>query len=237
MCGIKGRSMTTPNGFESLTHSGLIKANSKDDKTVSFQVDVYGGIVSFVVFTGVGGRPWKQNIPAKAISNILILLRKMRANPAPCREPIFINDWDPETKRMKQVGQIGIGIDETLTLQIDIAHNQLQAPGGKFTFPIRPEMRFDFSNTSLSEKESLQGVIDSLITTLSLEALVAARLSSFKRINTGQAGGNKGGYTNNGGQRGFGNNNGGGYNRQNNQNNTSGGTFGGGVDLSEDLHV
>jgi len=232
--------MTTPNSFETLTHSGLIKANSKDDKNVSFQVDVYGGIVSLVVFTGAGGRPWKQNIPAKAIANILILLRKMRANPAPCRESIFINEWDPEAKRFKQVGQIGIGIDETLTFQIDIAHNQLQAPGGKFTFPIRPEARFDFTNTSLSEKETLQGVIDSLITTLTLEALVAARLSSFKRVNGGQQGGNKGGYNNNaGGQRSYGNNSGGGnYNRQPPQNNVSGGTFGGGgVDVSEDLHV
>jgi hypothetical protein len=238
---IKGKKMTTPNSFENLTHSGIIKANAKDDKTVSFQIDVYGGSISLVVFTAAGGRPWKQNISTKAISNILILLRKMRANPAPCREAIFINDWDAETKRMKQVGQLGIGIDDTLTLQIDIAHNNLQAPGGRFTFPIRPETRFDFSNTSLSEKEALQGVIDSLITTLSLEALLAARLSSFKRVNTGQAGGNKGGYNNaGGGQRSYGNNSGGGgyNNRQNNHNNASGGTFGGGgVDVSEDLHV
>lgn len=231
--------MTDVNSFDKLTHSGLIKANSKDDKQVAFQIDVYGGNIGFVIFTQAGGRPWKINIPSQAIANILILLRKMRANPAPCREAIFINDWDMETKRWKQVGQIGIGIDEALVFQIDIAHNQLQAPGGRFVFPIRQNAKFDFSNTSLSEKEAVQGVIDYIIGTLSTEATIASRLSSFKRA-PGQGGGGKpGGYNAGGGNRSYGNNGGGNnYNRNNNnQNNASGGTFGGGTDIESDLHV
>jgi hypothetical protein len=231
--------MTSPTSFENLTQSGLIKVNSKDDRNVTFQIDAYGGNISMVVFTGAGGRPWKLNIPAKVTANLLILLRKMRANPAPCREAIFINEYDAETKRFKQVGQIGIGIDEGLTFQLDVAHNQLQAPGGRFIFPIKPDGRFDFTNTTLSEKEGVQGVIDSLITALSIESIVAARLTSFKRQPGagGQGGGNKGNWSG-GGNRGNFNNNGGGggYNRQNNSNNASGGTFGG-VDVSEDLHV
>jgi len=212
-------------GFENLTQSGLLKTNSKDDKNVTLSIDTFGGNTGMSVWTGSGGRPWKINLPRKTIANIVILLRKMRADPRPQREPIMINMWDAEAKRMKQIGQIGIGIDEGLVFQIDIAHNDLS--GGRHTFPLKPDGRFDFSNTTLTEKESVEGVLDWLINALSIESLVAERLTSFKR----PAGGNRGGG-------------GGNYNRGGNSNQGQQGSFsnnnnnnGGGVDYENDLHV
>jgi len=228
--------MTNPNSFENLTQSGLLKVSGKEDRNMSLQLDVWNGSTSFAIFTQGGGKPWKLAIPTQTIAAILILLRKMRANPAPCREAIFVNEYDAENKRMKQVGQIGIGIDESLLFQIDFAHNQLQVAGGKATFAFKPNSRFDFSHSSLTDKEKLQACIDEVIAALALASPIAARISSFKR-QAGQAGGgNRGGFSG-GGNRNFNNNSGGGYNRNNNQAPASGGTFGGDVDIESDLHV
>lgn len=220
--------------FENLTHSGLIKLYSKDDKNISFQVDVFGGNVSFVIFTPGGGRPWKLGIPQKVIATLAILLRKMRAEPRPCREAIMVNVFDAEAKRMKQVGQLGIGLDETLTLQLDISHTELN---GRHMFPIKPDSRFDFSNTSLSEKEAVQSVIDSLLTTLTVEVPTAVRLSSFKRAPGGGGGQQRGGFNNAGGNRNFGGNSGGGNNYNNRSGGQQAGSFGGGGDVTDDLVV
>lgn len=218
------------NGFENLTHSGLFKITSKDDKAVTFQIDSYGGLTSFVVFTGAGGRPWKQNLSIKAVCNILILLRKMREDPRPCREPIMLSEWDPETKKVKQIGQIGIGIDDNLMFQIDVAANGLN---GRHIFPIRSDLKFDFSNTSMTEKEAVQGLIDSLIRVLETITPIAERLSGFKRAPGGPGGarGNFGGanksYGDAGGQGGY-------QNRNAPQQNSS--TFSDG-NIENDLHV
>lgn len=219
--------------FENLTQSGLLRANSKDDKNVSLSIDTFGGNTSFVVFTGAGGKPWKVNLPRKTISNVVILLRKMKADIRPCREPIMLNQFDTETKRFKQVGQIGIGIDDNLQFQIDVVHNELN---GRHTFPIRPDGKFDFSNTSLSEKEGLEAILDWLINILSVETLIAERLSSFKRA-PGGMGGNRGGFGGGGGgNRNYGGGQGGGGYQQR-QNTQQSNTFGGGVDSDNDLHV
>lgn len=224
-----------PNAFENLTQSGLLKVPSKDDKNVSLQIDVWGGNTSIVVFTGAGGKPWKHILPTKIRFVVAQLLRRMKAEPRPCREPIMLNAFVEENgkRQFKQMGQIGIGIDENLGLYIDVAHNELN---GRHHFPIKNDGRFDTSNTSLSEKDLLVGLIDWIIHVLTVETVTAERLSSFKRQggggggNRGGFGGgqNRGGYSGGGGGNQYGGNNGGGGQRQ-----QSGGTFGG----DDDLHI
>lgn len=215
--------------FENLTQSGLMKINSKDDKNVSLSVDCFGGMTSFAVWTGAGGKPWKLNLPRKTINNILTLLKKMRRDPVPGRQPIMINAYDQEIKKWKNVGQIAFAIDEGLNFQIEVAHNDLN---GRHTFPVKQDGRFDFSNTFLSEKEGLSSLISWLIEVFSHDTVIAERLTSFKR--NPQGGGNRGGY-NQGGNNYNNNNNGGGY-QQNRQPPQSGGSFGDPV-VESDLHI
>lgn len=200
------------NSFDNLTHSGLIKVASKDDKNVSMQIDVWGGNTSLVVFTGAGGKPWKHPLPAKTRYNIALLLKKMRQEPRPGREPIMLNAFVEENgkRQFKQMGQIGIGIDENLLLFIDIAHNELN---GRHLFPFKGDGRFDYSNTTLQPKDTLIAQIDYLIDALINQTSLAERLSSFKRAPGGGGGFNRGGG-------GGGGNRGGGYG--------GGGNYGGG---------
>lgn len=226
------------NSFENLTQSGIFRINSKDDKNVSLSLDVYMGNTSLVVFTGAGGRPWKLGIPAKVRCNIVVLLKKMQAEPRPLREALFINEFVEENgkRQFKQKGSIGFGIDENLTAFIDVAANDLQ---GRHMFPIKPDGRFDFSNTSMSEKDTLVAMLQWLIDSFSDTAMFAERLSSFKR--TGGGGGNRNFGGGGGGNRGnYGGGGGGGnYNQNNNNNNQQSNTFGGGggADVQDDLHV
>ena len=223
-----------PNGFENLTQSGIFRINSKDDKNVSLSLDVYMGNTSLVVFTGSGGKPWKQGLPSKVLANLVILLKKMQNEPRPCREPVFLNEFVEENgkRQFKQKGCIGFGIDENLVPFIDVSANDLV---GRHLFPLKPDARFDFSNTSMSEKDSLVGLLEYLIQCFSYTTTIAERISSFKRAPN--QGGNKGGYGGGGGNRGnYGGNNS--YGNSNNSNNSNqGGTFGGGPDVENELHV
>jgi hypothetical protein len=226
------------NSFENLSHSGLLKLPSKDNKDVSFQIDVWGGNTSFVVFTGAGGKPWKHAMPPKTRWSIATLLKKMRDNPRPCREPIMLNAFVEEgNKRMfKQMGQIGIGLDDNLQPFIDVAHNDLN---GRHLFPIKGDGRFDFTNTSFEPKDSLTSLLDWIIDTLTTQCAAAERLSGFKRTGGGgnfnrggggggggqRSGGYGGGNSGGGGGGGYGGGNSGGGNRGQSS------TFGGGEDL------
>lgn len=222
-----------PNGFENLTQSGIIRVNSKDDKNVSLSLDVYMGNTSLVVFTGAGGKPWKLGLPPKVQANIVIMLKKMQAEPRPCREPIFINEFVEEggKKQFKQKGCIGIGIDENLGLFIDVAANDLN---GRHLFPFKGDGRFDFSNTSMSEKDTLVGMLEFLINSFSTTVILAERISSFKRTGGNSGGGSKGNYG--GGNRGS-NNYGGGSGGNYGGNSQQSSTFGGSPDVENDLHV
>lgn len=210
-------------GFSNLTQSGLMKINSKDDKTVSLSINAFGGSTSFSIFTSAGGKPWSLTLKRRSVNAIALMLDRMMADPKPGREQIMLNNWDQEAKRVKQVGHLAFVIDENLVFHIELAHEGLG--GNRYVFPIRTDLGFDFSNTSLTEKDILVSAIMTLRETLMDIAPIAERITSFKRPagNFG-GGGNKGGY-NNGGNRGGGNNYGGG-NRQ-------GSTFGGGSDVND----
>lgn len=232
-----------PNSFENLTQSGLIKINAKDNKDVSFSIDVYMGNTSMVVFEGGGGKPWKKGLPAKLQAAILVLLRKMQNEPTVRREPIFFNDYDAEAKKYKQVGCVGIGIDEKMTLFIDVAGDGLR---DRYMFPIRTDGRFDFQNTSMTEKDMIASTIQVLITLFEASIPTAERISSFKRTGGGGGGnrggggnygggGNKGGYGGGGSGGGGGGGNYGGGN--NNRQSSPQQTFGGGPDVENELHM
>lgn len=232
------------NSFDNLTHSGLLKLPSKDDKNVSLQIDVWGGNTSLVVFTGAGGKPWKHPLPAKTRYNLKLLLMKMRAEPRTMRDPIMLNAFVEENgkRQFKEMGQLGIGIDENLQLYIDIAHNELS---GRHLFPVKGDSRFDYKNTSLQPKDMLIATIDWIVHVLIEETAMAERLSSFKRAPGGGGGFNRGGGGGGGnrsggyggGQGGGGGSygGGGGGNQGGGQRQQSGGTFSGGGD--DDLHV
>lgn len=217
------------NSFEMLTQSGIFRINSKDDKNVSLSLDVYMGNTSLVVFTGAGGKPWKLGLPAKVRANIVILLKKMQAEPRPCREPMFINEFVEEDgkKKFKQKGCVGFGIDEALIPFIDVAANDLN---GRHMFPLKQDARFDFSNTTMSEKDSLVGLLEFLINCFSETTIIAERISSFKRTGGAGGGGNKGSYGGSG-NKSYGQQNQGGQQQQQST------TFGGGADVENDLYV
>jgi uncharacterized membrane protein YgcG len=240
-----------PNSFENLTQSGLVKVTSKDDKNVSLTVDVYMGNTSLVVFTGAGGKPWKIGLPGRVQATLLTLLRKMKNAAQPCREPIMLSVFDDGStggkKGFKDVGNIGFGIDENLNFYIDITHNDLP---GRHMFPFRHDPKFNFSNTTLSEKDMLGASIDVMIAAFETTIPLAERISSFKRTGGGGqrggfgggagggGGGNRGGYGGGGGGGGYGNNN----NQQQRSGsfgggNGGGGNTGGGVDEDSGLHV
>lgn len=211
--------------FENLTQSKLIQAFSKDDKNVKFQVDVWGGNTSFVVFTGGGARPFKFVTPQQTRYAMATVLTKMRDEPSPQRQAIGIRVFDTDSKKMKDVGVIGFGLDEKLNFVIDIAHNELS---GKHQFIIRPNGKFDFLQTNLTERDILKSVLDSFIATITRVADGAERLTSFKQAPGGNRGSGGGGYG--------GGNNRGGYAANNNQG--GGGTFsGGGNNANEDANL
>lgn len=222
--------------FDNLTHSGLLKITSKDNKEVTLQFDVWGGNTSLVIFTPGGGRPWKIPLPRKLQSLIVTLIRKIKANPGTTREPIIIKEFVEENgkKMFKEKGQIGIGVDENLVPYIDVAANDLS---GRHQFLFKSDARYDVLQSSLTDKDVLQSLLNVFLTLFETDIPVAERMSSFKR----PAGGGRGGYSGGGGgNRGsYNNNNSGGgggnsYNNNNNQSRQQGGTFSGG---DEELHV
>lgn len=229
-----------PYSFENLTHSGMLKIQSKDDKNVMFDLGVFGGSTSINVFTGAGGKPWRLPISRKVIDTIIVLLEKMRDEPRTRREPIFLNRFEEADGRKgwKQYGCIGLGIDESLNFYIDVSANELPS---RFMFPFRRDAKFDLSQTAMTDRDYIKADINHIIDVLK-DTAIAERLTSFKRQNTG--GGNGGGNWNKGGgNNNWKNNNGGGnnYNRNNGGGNNyqQGGTFGGGgsVEIESDLHV
>lgn len=209
--------------FENLTQSGIMKLYSKENKDIALNLDVYGGSTSFVIFMGQGARPWKQTLPRKILNTIAHLLKKVRADIRPQRFAIDVKVYDTENRKMKTVGSIAFGIDETLTLFIELAHNDLQ---GRHTFPIKQDSKFDFSNTPMTEKDHLEALIDYVINVFTVETVVAERMTSFKRA----PGGGRGNFGGGGGQRQGGGYSGGGqgsYQNRNNGGGQQGGTFGG----------
>lgn len=213
------------NSFENLTHSGIMRVNSKDDRNISLSLNAFGGSTNFSVFAGGGGKPWSVTLKRRSIANIIILLRNMQNNVQPCREMIMIKQYDPEAKRSKEIGSIAFGIDENLTFQIEVAGDGLN---GRHIFPIRNDLGLDFSNTSMSEKDIVKGAIETLIDALSLSSVVAERLTSQKRqFSGGGGGGNRGNFGGGNRSGGGGYNNNGGGNRQGNS------TFGGSEGVSD----
>lgn len=234
--------MAGDQSFENLNQSGLIKVPSKDNKDVSLQIDVWGGNTSLVVFTGAGGKPWKQTLPRKVTFLIAKLIRKFADDPNPQRQPVHLNNFNAETKKRDQVGQIGFGIDEKLNFFIDVAHNDLN---GRHQFILRPDARFDVHETSLTERDVLTSILNWFTDVLINSSSTAERLTSFKRTGGGgfNKGGGGGGYGG-GGNRGGGGNYGGGGGGGNYGNSgggggggRSGGTFSGGGDESNELHL
>lgn len=238
---------TSPNyTYENLTQSGLFRINSKDDRNVSLSLDAFGGSTSFCVFTGAGGRPWKYSLNGKAKALIIVMLEKMAAAPSPQRQPVMLNKFEENDgkKRFVEYGQIGFGIDENLMLFIDVAANDLQ---GRHLFQIKPDPKANFTNTTMSEKDILVGLINWLIGELRITSTLAERMTSFKRAPGGgfggnrgasAGGGNRGGSSYSGGNAGGGSG-GGGYNNNNNNNTQqrqSSGTFSG-PDVENDLHL
>jgi hypothetical protein len=231
--------------YDNLSHSGIIKLPSKDNKDVSFQIDVWGGNTSFVVFTGAGGKPWKQTIPPKMRYLIARLARKLRDDPNTRREPLYLNMYSQENKKFSQVGCIGFGLDEKLNFYIDIAHNDLN---GRHMFVLRNgDGRFDTHETSLSERDLLGATLDWFIDTLTTTVSTAERMTSFKRAPGGGGGGGRGNFgggnrgggggSYGGGSGGGGGNYGGGNGGGGGGGGRSGGTFSGGPDVENDLHV
>jgi hypothetical protein len=226
-----------PTSFENLTQSGLLRVNSKDDKNVSMSIDTYQGNTSIVVFTGAGGKPWKTSLPLRVRLVMIALLRRLQADPTTRREAITLQTFDDGStggkKGFKAVGQLGFGIDESMMFYIDIAANDLQ---GRHMFPFKPDAKFDFVNTSLTERDMIGATIEYFITTLNTIVPIAERISSFKRAPGG--GGNRGNFGGGGGQRGGG---GGGYGGG--QQGGGGGAFGGGggagngAEVSDNLYV
>lgn len=214
-----------PRAFENLSHSGLFKIASKDDRNVTLTLDTYMGNTGFAVWTGAGGKPWKINLPRLTIKRMTTLLKTIRANPSIRTEAILLNRWeegDNKKGSYKQYGRIAFGIDETNLVFIEIAANDLS---GKHVFVFKPDGRFDFSSTSLSEKDHIVAVLSYLIDTLDYTSGMSERLSSFPRPPMG-GGQNKGGGNYNKG--------GGNYNRNQEQKST---TFSGGADIENDLYV
>lgn len=213
--------------YENLTQSGLFRLTSKDDKQVSLSINAFGGSTAISVFAGGGGKPWSQTMKRRSIRQIVLLLEGMRNDIRPCRETIMINTWDQEAKRAKQIGHIAFGIDDNLQFMIEVAGDGVGG-NGKHVFPVRTDLAFDFSNTSLTDKDVVKTAIDTVIEALTVIAPIAERMTSFKKQFGGsQGGGNRGGYG--GGNR----QSSGGYNGGGNQRQGSS-TFGGGGNAGDD---
>jgi hypothetical protein len=239
--------MAGDQSFENLSQSGLIKAPSKDSKEVSFQVDVWGGTTSFVVFTQGGGKPWKVSIPPKTRRLIAKIVKKLVEEPTTRREPLYMSAWNQETKKSSNVGCIGFGLDEKLNFYIDIAHNDLN---GRHTFLIRSDMRFSAHETALTERDLLNANVDFFLEVMTLTTPIAETMTRFKRapggFNKGGGGGGYGGGGNRGGGYGGGGGQGGGGGGYGGGGNgggggqgggNRGGTFSGGPDVENDLNL
>ena len=205
--------------YSNLTHSNLLKQGSKDDKNVTFQLDTWGGNTSWVIFTGGGGKPWKYPLPEKTRHLIKEILIKMRDNPVADRQPVYLQFFDAEQKKFKQVGCIGFGLDEKLNFFIDVAHDELN---GRHQFLFRSDGRYDVLQTNLTERDTVRATINWILSVLIDKTLVAERMSSFKRAPQGGGGGKRGGY---GGGGGGGNRGGGNYGGNSGG---GGGNYGGG---------
>jgi hypothetical protein len=226
------------NAFENLTHSALLRINSKDDRELGLTLDVFNGATSFGIWPKGQSKPWKLGLKRQSIENIVILLKKMCSNPVPGREGIQLSKWEEADGRkgMKQYGAIGFGIDENLQFFIDIAANDL--PGNRQMFPLRRDATMDFSGTTLSEKELLIGSIMYIVHALEA-TIIAERLTSFKKtFGANSGGGNRSGGGSFGGNKGGGNSWGGNSNGGGNKSQGGGGgTFSSPNDDDNDLMI
>ena len=212
--------------FETLSGSGIVKLFAKDDKNVSLTIDVYKGNTSLCVWTGTGGKPWKMAIGPRVQAGIVTLLKMMRNEPRPLRQPIFLNEWIEADRKYKQKGCVGFGISDDLQLFIDVAASDL---AGRHQFFVKQDGKYDFSNTSMSEKDMLGASIEYLLKAFDTHIPMAERLSSFPRKAGPGGGGGRGNFGGGGNKGNFG----GGGNRQS----QSQGTFSGGGDTENELYV
>jgi len=219
-----------PNSYENLTHSRMLTAYAKDNKEASLTVGVYGGNTSFSIFNGTGGRPvWSQNVARATLFQLGALIDLMIANVTQCRFPIVINEWDNENRRFNKAAEFALGIDETNHVCIDIASDKISGGQNRFIFQIKPNAKFDFTNTPLNEKSHIVATLTFLKDLFLNRTGQAEVATSFKRQPGGGGGGNRGGgggqskWNNNSGGGNSGGGNGGGWN-----NNRGGGSQGGG---------
>lgn len=226
--------------FGDLVQSGMFSKRSKDDKNVSLSVGCYGGMTSLTVFTGAGGKPWSTTIPRDTIPAFVLILRKLKENPsAGSRKPVFIQKYQENENgrggKYVQAGCLGFGIDETMNFYIDISANDLT---GRHIFVIKPNPKYDFSNTELTEKDMLFASIDAFIHLLVNSTDSGERLTAFKKTPTGnsQSGGNRNFGGNSGGNRNYGNTSNDNRSSGNNRGTFSGGNSGG-VDIDDDLAI
>ncbi len=217
--------------LQDLDHNTLWRATAEKEKDVHIGLSVFRGAITFAVFdrNKTGGPVIKTpNMPRSFIALCKILLTEM-ATAAPGKTTTCnINDkWDPATKKMQTIGTLTFGVDEQGTPYLGIASNGL-----RYKFPIRPDLKYDFSGANLDKRITNQAALMGLSEALSTDAAIASRLSNFKR-DPNAGGGNRGG-----GNRGGGNYNSGGGNRGGGGNYSGGNSGGGGrsnSDLSDEI--
>ncbi len=208
--------MENGGSLQDLEHNVLWRATAEKEKDVHIALSVFRGSTTFAVFdrNKTGGPIIKTpNMPRSFIGISKILLAEL-ATAAPGKSTTCnINDkWDPVAKKMQTIGTLTYGVDEQGTPYLGIASN-----GMRYKFPIRTDLKYDFSGANLDKRVMNQAALMGLSEALSTDAAIAVRLSNFKRDpNAGggrSGGGNRsggGGYNSGGGNRGGGGNYGGG---------------------------
>lgn len=203
--------------FSNLTQSGILRFYSKEDRNISMSFGSFNGSSSFTIFTGSGGKNWKRSIPPIARRALVSLLRVMSKKGSNQRQVVKFTEYDAEAKKVRDVGHIAFIVDDGMNILIEVGGEGLPQ---KFTFPVKPNARLDFSETDLTERDMFESIFAFLIDTFTISTAVAERLSSFKRPAGGSYGNNnRGGGGNSNYNRSYGQQ---GSNRQ-----KSGGSFGG----------
>jgi len=216
--------------FGDIVHNSLVTSTAKENREAKLSLSVFKGNASFSVNIGTGGSPWRQGLTAPYRIAIAAVLREIRKQPNTCRQTIGVKAFekDPQTGRLspKPTGTITIGIDDQMTLFIELAFNTLNG-GQRLTFPIKIPGTLDMSETSLTERDLICICIDYVIDGLITQAGLGVRLSSVRSQRPGGGGGNWGG-NNGGGQRQ------GGWNGGNSGGGSSGGGNNGGGGAASD---
>jgi hypothetical protein len=169
-----------------LSHDSLWRETAEDNRDVRAELGVYRGTLSFAVFDNKkGGAPvFKFSISRKFGAISRTFFEHLKKEPPGSSITFQILDRDEQTKKMNTTGSVTYGIDKNNTPYVGVLFSDQ-----KYKFTMRPPFNIDYSTSTIPPQVIKDGLINTFLDVISIDAVMATRLSNQKRSQT--MGGNR----------------------------------------------